>query len=207
MTREASSTGVAHRRHAQTSRSDVSVRRRRATFLLDVVLGVGLLGGCSDGVRPTATTLAADTADQVLYGMAHLVTTDGVVRARVRADTAYFYGGTQRAELRRVTVTFYDSRGVESSTLTAREGTYFWRTGDMEGRRDVLVVTTDGRRLTTDVLRFSQGRNEVTSDAAFVFDAPDRHIEGDGFTSDPSFRNVVAKRPRGTGGQFTLPDQ
>jgi hypothetical protein len=77
----------------------------------------------------------------------------------------------------------------------------------MEGRGDVVVVTTDGRRLTTEVLQYSQTRNEVTSDRPFVFDGPDRHVEGDGFTSDPSFRNVVARRPRGTGGHFTLPDQ
>ncbi|MGH9259811.1 MAG: LPS export ABC transporter periplasmic protein LptC, partial [Acidimicrobiales bacterium] len=118
-----------------------------------------------------------------------------------------FYGASQRAELRHVTVTFYDLAGVETSTLTAQEGTYHWRTGDMEGRRDVLVVTTDGRRLTTDVLRFNQSRNEVTSDRPFVFDGPDRHIEGEGFTSDPSFKNVVARKPHGTSGQFTLPNQ
>ncbi len=171
------------------------------------LVGLVVTGACSDGVRPTATMQAADTADQVLFGMVHVVTMDGVVRAKVRADTAFFYGATQRAELRRVTVTFYDLTGVESSTLTADEGTYHWRTGDMEGRRDVLVVTTDGRRLTTDVLRFHQARNEVTSDRPFVFDGPDRHVEGEGFTSDPSFKNVVARKPRGTGGQFTLPDQ
>lgn len=186
-----------------------TVRRRHCSLLCapTVALTATAIIACSDGVRPTATMQAADTADQVLFGMVHVVTTDGVVRARVRADTAFFYGATQRAELRHVTVTFYDLTGTESSTLTAQEGTYHWRTGDMEGRHDVLVVTTDGRRLTTDVLRFSQGRNQVTSDRPFVFDAPDRHIEGEGFTSDPSFKNVVALRPKGTGGRFTLPDQ
>jgi hypothetical protein len=40
-----------------------------------------------------------------------------------------------------------------------------------------------------------------------VFDGPNRHIEGEGFTSDPDFKTVVARHPKGTGGQFTLPNQ
>ncbi len=162
---------------------------------------------CQDGARPTQTVVAADTADQVLYGMSYYVTVEGVRRARVEADTAFFYSPTQSAELRSVRVTFFNQQGVESSTLTCREGTYFWRTGDMHGRGNVRVVTTDGRRLTTERLVYSQDRNEVESDTAFVFDSPDEHLVGQGFTSDPDFRRVVAKSPRGTVGQFVLPNQ
>jgi LPS export ABC transporter protein LptC len=170
----------------------------------------GVLGAtlaCRDGSRPTATTTPADAADQVLIGMSHYVTVAGVQRARVRADTAYFYSLTQRAELRNVHITFYRADGAESSTLTAREGTYNWRNGDMEARGNVIVVTTDGRTLRTEQLRYSETKNEVTSDLPFVFDGPTRHIEGEGFTSDLNFKNVVARHPKGTGGQFTLPNQ
>ena len=163
--------------------------------------------GCGDGDQVAATITAADTADQVLFQMVHHVTVEGIQRATVKADTAFFYSLPQLAELRHVTITFYDVTGAETSTMRAREGTYRWRTGDMEGRGDVRVVTTDGRTLTSSVMRYFRDRNEVSSDRDFVFDGPGRHIEGEGFTSDPTFRNVVAKRPRGTGGQFTLPNQ
>ena len=156
----------------------------------------------------TATQAALDSADQVLIGMTHYVTEAGVQRARVRADTAYFFSGTQRAELRNLHVTFYDAIGIATSTLTAREGTHHWRTGDMEARGNVVVVRNkDGGTMRTEAMNYNQARNEVTSDKAFVFDAPDRHIEGEGFTSDPEFKNVTAKHPRGTGGQFILPNQ
>ncbi len=56
-------------------------------------------------------------------------------------------------------------------------------------------------------MRYRQLDNQVSSDQSFVFNAPGRHIEGDGFTSDPEFRNVTALRPHGTGGHFTLPNQ
>ena len=163
---------------------------------------------CNSGVRPTATISAADTADQVLIDMSHFITGDGVVRARVRADTAYFYQVSQTAELRNVRITFYDSDGRETSTMTAREGTYHWAGGDMEGRGNVVVVGAgDGRTLRSEVMIYRQAMNQVSSDQAFVFDAPGRHVEGDGFVSDPNFRNVTATRPRGTGGHFTLPNQ
>lgn len=162
---------------------------------------------CRDGSRPAATTTLADTADQVLIGMSHFVTAAGVQRARVRADTAYFYSPTQSAELRSVHITFYDAGGAESSTLTSREGTYHWRNGDMEARGNVVVITTDGRTLRSESLHYSETKNEVTSDVPFVFDGPNRHVEGEGFVSDPNFKDVVARHPKGTGGQFTLPDQ
>jgi LPS export ABC transporter protein LptC len=176
------------------------------TLFLDAVVFTSF--ACNNGVRPTATITAADTADQVLIDMSHFITGDGVVRARVRADTAYFYQISQAAELRNVHITFYDSDGRETSTMTAREGTYHWASGDMEGRGNVVVVGAgDGRTLRSEVMRYRQQSNEVSSDRSFVFDAPGRHVEGDGFVSDPNFRNVTATRPRGSGGHFTLPNQ
>jgi LPS export ABC transporter protein LptC len=179
-------------------------------LVVPLLLGAAVVSfvACSDDVRPTATITAADTADQVLIDMDHFITGDGVVRARVRADTAYFYQGSQTAELRNVRITFYDADGRAGSTMTAREGTYHWASGDMEGRGNVVVVgASDGRTLRSEVMRYRQQTNEVSSDRTFVFDAPGRHVEGDGFVSDPGFRNVTATRPRGTGGQFTLPNQ
>ena len=183
------------------------MRDRLGTRLAAGVVVVMATLACQDGARPTQTVAAADTADQILFTMNYYVTVEGVRRARVEADTAYFYSPTQTAELRGVTVTFFSAQGQESSTLTCREGTYYWRTGDMHGRGNVRVVTTDGRRLTTERLVYSQDRNEVESDTAFVFDSPDEHLVGEGFTSDPDFRRVVAKSPRGTVGKFVLPNQ
>jgi LPS export ABC transporter protein LptC len=182
----------------------VSAPRAAGAALL-ASLAAGL--GCDTGIKPTATITAADTADQVLINMSHYVTQAGIQRAHVRADTAYFFSTMQTAELRSVHITFYDPRGAETSTLTAREGTYHWRTGDMEARRSVLVVRTDGATLRTEVLRYSQGKNQVSSDKPFVFDEPHRHIEGQGFTSDPDFKVVTAIKPTGRAGELTLPTQ
>src|SRR2546429_1744365 len=203
--RETSRTGVTQRRHAESSRF-------RVTFPCYVVLCYVFLGGLwagavNLGIKPPAPISAADSADQVMQNMSHYVTEEGIQRAHVRADTAYFYSPSQTAELRNVHITFYDIRGAETSTLTSHQGTYHWRTGDMEARGSVVVVRTDGATLRTEVIRYSQSKNQVSSDRALIFDEPTRHIEGEGFTSDPDFKVVTALRPKGTGGKFTLPNQ
>jgi LPS export ABC transporter protein LptC len=204
---KASRMAVGKRSQDRSSLGHVPSRRWLLTVVLDA-FALAILASCNSGARPTATITAADTADQVLIDMTHYVTNDGVVRARVRGDTAYFYQPTQTAELRNVHVTFYDTDGRQTSTMTAREGTYHWVTGDMEGRGNVVVVGAgDGRTLRSQVMRYNAHTNQVSSDQTFVFDAPGRHVEGDGFTSDPEFRNVTALRPHGTGGKFTLPNQ
>src|SRR2546423_4988648 len=134
----------ASRRNVEGKRrgeSCVSPGRLSLTLLLDVVL----VWGCGGGIRPTATINAPDSADQVLVQMSTYITGEGIVRARVRADTAYMYSNTQSAELRGVHVTFYDDRGTQTSTLTSREGTYHTRSGEMEARGNAVVLTTDGR--------------------------------------------------------------
>src|SRR5712671_710142 len=83
-----------------------------------VLLALLLFTACKNGTPVTATQAALDSADQVLLGMTHYVTASGVLRARVLADTAYFYSNTQQAELRNVHVTFYDVAGNPTSTLT-----------------------------------------------------------------------------------------
>src|SRR5712664_977472 len=119
-----------------------------AGFSLSITIGLLLMlapMACKSGTPVTATQAVLDSADQVLIGMTHYVTETGLQRARVRADTAYFFSAMQTAEMRNVHITFYDVTGNETSTLTSREGTYHWRTGDMEGRGNVVVVTKDGR--------------------------------------------------------------
>ena len=201
--KETSNRNVAHRRHATTLR----LRATSLCYAVSCYVVCGAASACDTGIKPTATISAADSADQVLDSMSHYMTSGGVQRAHVLADTAYFYSPSQTAELRQVHITFYDTRGAQTSTLTSREGTYHWRTGDMEARGSVVVVRTDGATLRTEVIRYSQAKNQVSSDRAFIFDEPTRHIEGEGFTSDPDFKVVTALRPKGTGGKFTLPNQ
>ncbi len=177
------------------------------------------LGGCrEDVVRPPTTATAADSADQVLEGMDHFITNDGVRRTRVLADTAYLYEATQLARLKHVKVTFYNAVGAETSTVTGDSGLYQTRDGSMSAWGGVVATTPDGRVLRSEELKYDSRRQEISSSLPFVFDRPGEHLVGDAFHSDPDFKNIVATRPRGgqqegdkksdsTSGGFLLPGQ
>ncbi len=187
-------------------RSPAAPLPRLVAFAILVILGAT---GCEDtGARPTTTVQAPDSADQVLEGFSHYVTSNGVRRSRVQADTAFFYEGTQITNLVDVRVTFYDLKGAESSTLTSTRGVYRWQDGSMEATDKVVVVSPDGRRLSTQRLRYDNASNQISTDVHFTFDRGDEHLEGNSFRSDPDFRNVVTDRPRGVAGDgMLLPGQ
>lgn len=187
-------------------------RTARRAFLRSRVpafLAVLSVLSCEEaGVRPTATVQAADSADQVLEGFSHYVTNEGVRRSRVEADTAFFYEPTQITELLNVKVVFFDIKGAEGSTLTAKRGTYRWQDGSMQADGDVVVISPDGRRLTTEALRYENATNTIMTDKPFSFDRGTEHLEGNSFRSDPDFKNVITDRPRGVSGDgLLLPGQ
>src|ERR1043166_6013842 len=119
-----------------------------------------------------STISAADSADQVLEGMSHYITNDGIQRAHVRADTAYMYSPSQTAELRNVHITFFDTRGAQTSTLSSREGPHHGRAGEREARGNVVVVRTEGATLRSEVIRYSRAKTQATPAPPFVFEEP-----------------------------------
>jgi LPS export ABC transporter protein LptC len=152
------------------------------------------------GVTPPVTQTAADTADQILFGLMHYVTEDGVKRSLVEADTAYLFDQSQTAELKKVKVTFYDENGAVSSVLTANEGTYFQQSGGMTARGNVIGTSPDGRTLRTTELQYEPNSKKVSTEKAFTFVRNGNTLEGDGFVSDVDFTNIVVNRPRGLEG-------
>jgi LPS export ABC transporter protein LptC len=176
--------------------------------LLSVLAVLSALSCEDTGVKPTTTVQATDSADQVLEGFSHYVTNEGIRRSRVEADTAFYYEPTQVTDLRHIKVVFFDVKGEEGSTLTAQRGTYRWQDGSMEASGNVLVVTPDGRRLTTETLKYDNATNQIMTDKHFSFDRGTEHLEGNSFRSDPDFKNVVTDRPRGVSGEgLLLPGQ
>jgi LPS export ABC transporter protein LptC len=129
-----------------------------------------------------------------MFGLRHQMTTSGIRRAELLADTAYFYDQGNRLELRRVHVTFFTAAGAKDAVLTGRRGTYDVRAQKLVGRGNVLVVSEDGRRLASPHLVYDRAANQVSSDSAFTFNEPGRRLEGVGFQSDPALRNLTVLR-------------
>jgi LPS export ABC transporter protein LptC len=158
-------------------------------------LALFVLQACGDGGEPPTELAAPDSVDQVLFGVRHSLTESGVLRGYLEADTVFMYQGVT-ADLFGVRVDFLTPQGERSSTVTALKGKYDFRTGDMEARGDVVATTPDGRRLTTSVLRYDSRSHQISGPEAFHFAGPSGELDGDGFTADPEFSNVVTTRPR-----------
>lgn len=163
----------------------------RAQLVIGILVGVSA-SACDTKTQPPVASASplADSADQVIYGLRFNLTDRGVDRAHLQADTAYFFDENTRIELEPVHTTFYTATGARDAVLTSKRGTYNSRTSNMVARENVLVVTEDGRRLTTPELTYNQQRNEISSDSAFVMTEPDRRLEGIGFRSDPNMKNI-----------------
>jgi len=170
---------------------------------------VALATACKRGKEPTAavTSPMADSADQVMFGARAILTDKGLMRAELFGDTAYFFDDNTRIELRNVKTNFFTTEGAQNAVLTSKQGTYRTQ-GAMQARDDVVVVSTDGRRLTTPELKFDQARNEISSDSAFVLTEPGRRVAGIGFVSDPNMNNIrILKTTSGSTGRVTIPGQ
>jgi len=169
--------------------------------LAAATLWVGL-AACTGTEPPVVSQVVGDSADQIMFGVDHIVTVDGVMRARLVADTGYLYEGSQTWELRGVTVHFFSSEGKETSTIVSREATYDLRTKNMEARGEVVGTTPDGRRLETSILRFQNATDDIVGDSAFVFTGPDENMRGNSFIADPDFTRVRATNFRGRPGRL-----
>ena len=159
-------------------------------LLLLVLIVVG--SACTTKKQPpvAAHSPLADSADQIMYGARFNLTDQGLERAQLEADTAYFFDDNTRVELEKVHTTFYTATGAKDAVLTSQRGTYNSRSNNMIARKDVVVVSEDGRRLTTPELIYNQQLNEIASDSAFVMTEPGRRLEGVGFRSDPNMNNI-----------------
>ena len=166
------------------------------------------LAACRGREQPpvTAVQAAADSADQVMFCVRTLLTDRGVQQGELFADTAYVYDDNSRFEFRKVRTTFNTPTGAPNGTLTAQRGRYDMRQRVLEGFGDVVVVTTDGKRLLTPHLRFDQSRNLVRSDSAFTLIEGARRSRGIGFESDPNVTRFVCKREcRGADANVSIP--
>ena len=163
-----------------------------------LLLVIGLTTGCPEAERPPTSSELPDSVDQAAFGFVRFITSEGVERAQLEADSAYNYPSRDSWELFDLKIVFRTAQGEIRSTLTAVSGTYNWRTQNMEARDSVRAVTPDGRELTTCAINYDQGRDEITGPCDFVYLAPNERLTGESFTADPDFRTVEAVRPTGT---------
>ncbi len=159
-----------------------------------------LFAACgSDDAPPTASEPLPEGVDTAVRGMRTFVTRDGIRRAVVEADTAEWREENE-IHLRRMTLTFFDPNGLESTEVTAEFGIFHQLTGDLEAERRVVVEDrVDDQRLETERLRYRNVDGRLLGDTAFQLlrGVEGLTLEGTGFESDPALDSVVVLNQAG----------
>lgn len=176
-----------------------------------IVIGVAAIGACSNkGTTPPVKSghaSLADSAEQVMQGVHYVLTSGGVQRGELFADSAYIFDDNTRYILTNPRTTFNTAEGVKNGTMKSDRGRYNLRQQVLEGFGHVVITNTEGKKLTSPYVKYNQALNEVSSDTSFTFVQNRDTLSGIGFKADPQLQRVqVLRSPRGKG-NFTLPAQ
>lgn len=169
--------------------------RGGARLAAALLVGAAACGG-GRKVEVASPDLLKLDADQVMVGVEQTVTRDGVRRAHLQADTTYLLHNGSVAHLRHYRVDFFDGTGDRRSTLTAVDGVYDMKSGDMTARDDVVVVDSSrNQRLLTPRLRYDASTDRLRGDTTFVAYLGRDTVRGRGFVTDPGLDTVRVVRP------------
>lgn len=167
-----------------------------------VGIAVIALASCRKTTQPPVAggPSLADSAEQVLFDVRWFLTDHGVKRGETFADTLYVFNDQTRFVMLRVRANFNTTTGAPNGTLKGDRGTYNLRTQILEGYGNVVVTSTDGRRLLSNHLKYAQAANSISSDSAFTFYRGKDVQKGTGFVTDPNmtvFKCLRACRTEG----------
>ena len=166
---------------------------------LFVWLATAVVAGCGDQEDPVSGGELADLpADQVVFDLATDIKDLGVLRARLRADTAHVWEDSAQTLMFPVDLELYDRDGAMTAHLTADEGELESRTNNMVARGNVVLVSTGSdRRILTDELHYDPRAGRIWSDVHTVLVEGESRIEGEGFESDDQLQNVEVFKSTG----------
>ncbi len=162
---------------------------------LSLFLGACLLAlvGCSGSKQASPVGAAGEMPDQEVSDFVLTETDQGRPQWTLYSRDAATYTARNLVVARDVRVDFFDDKGARSSELTARTGEIQQQTRDMTARGNVVLQTAEGTRMTTQELRFSNQRQQITSDKLVRVERDGDVLEGTGFQSDPDLHHFEFK--------------
>ena len=143
-------------------------------------------------VREILEALPQDI-DLALDHLHYTETQDGKKRWTLSSDRAEYLRGSHLVRLTPVQLTFYEAGSFGDLTLTADHGELREDTRQVDVRGNVSVTATGGERLTTESLRYNEERRELTTTAAFHYQAPQIELTGVGLMISLEEDTLVVK--------------
>jgi LPS export ABC transporter protein LptC len=152
-----------------------------------------VLGACAPDQKSNPVGSTGELPDQEVTDFVLTETDEGRPQWTLYARYAATYQAKNLVVSRDIRVDFFDDKGARSSELTARQGEIQQQTRDMTARGHVVLQTTEGTRMTTEELHFSNAKQLITSDQLVRVDRQGDVLEGIGFQSDPDLHHYEFK--------------
>jgi LPS export ABC transporter protein LptC len=177
---------------------------RSIATLTVLAAAVLVAAACSGPGAPPigVVTSGADTADQVFFKVTAPITSNGIRRGVLTADTMLVLDDQTRFDFRVGNVQFYTETGVYDGMMRADRGQYDMRQEVLEGWGNVVVTLADGRTLESPHVLFRQRTGQISSDTTYEIRRGDQVQRGIGFettTAGTQFRCF-----RACGGSMTV---
>jgi LPS export ABC transporter protein LptC len=176
----------------------------RISFAFAVALA---LTACKQGSQTelVKTGTAADTAEQVMYGVRAPVTQSGVKRGLLRADSMYVFNNQNRFDFFNGNVEFNNADGFPSGTMKGDKGRYDIPAQKLEGWGNVEVRLADGGVLRSSHLVYDQRTDKLTTEAAYTLTKNGQTTSGVGLDTDAKFKNYRCMAACDWSGAVTIP--
>lgn len=167
--------------------------RSTLRLLVGLTLAIALFGlaaaGCSGGKKVSASGASGELPDSEVEDFTITETDSGRPQWTLFAKQAATFTARDLVTARTVRIDFFGEDGKKSSELVAREGELYQRTRDMVARGQVVLQTTQGYRMSTEELTFSNSRNLILSDKLVRVEKEGSVLEGVGFEGDPNLEH------------------
>jgi LPS export ABC transporter protein LptC len=157
-----------------------------------------LASACGQTADPITADYLDLPADQIMTGVTHAPTSEGIRSAIGKYDTVYVFEDSSKLHLKGVNLEMFDATGRKTATLTSLTGELNTSTEAMVARGSVrLVTTTDNRVIETEELHYDPNTRRIWSDVATTMRLRGDVTHSDGFKADDQFEKVEIVRPRG----------
>jgi LPS export ABC transporter protein LptC len=136
-------------------------------------------------------------ADQVMVGVTHNPTSNGVRSAIGEYDTVFVFKDSSVYHVKGVNLRTFDPDGRESATITADSGSLNQATDALIARGNVVLVTENRCTILTEELHYDPDTRQLWSEYPTRFEINGSVTTADRFRADDGFSNINATNVRG----------
>jgi len=154
--------------------------------------------GCEDKIQPSIISTVDVLAQQESWNSTIVVSDSGRINAVIDAGYIRVSELSQQTQMSKgVIVHFYNHEGKQTSLLTSEEGSVDEISNNLEARKNVVVVSSDSSRMTTEQLFWDNQRQLIHTPEYVQITTAKEKLRGHGFESDQSLKHYRVFRVTG----------